>query len=254
MNQLLALPALLLALRGTPPQPGATRRELAARVSPAPSDTSLLAAVRAARRRYSTSPPASRLLNGVAYINTRPSYVTGRPFFQSSDPQLGTLVYDGQVFTGVSLLYEQVLDQVLLYGPAQAAPLQLIRQQVQEFELAGHRFVQLPADSTGVVAAGFYDLVVNGPTQLLARRAKKLVATTGGYGLRGEYEEKTQFFAQQHGRYYQVSTLRQVLAVLADQQPALQAYARANRLQFAADSQEASLAALVKHYNELTTP
>jgi hypothetical protein len=190
------------------------------------------------------------LVNGVAYANNRPSYVTGRPFFQGSDPQPGTLDYDGQHFVGVPLLYEQVLDQVLLYGPRQAAPLQLIRQQVQGFELAGHRFVRLPADSAGVLAEGFYDLVVDGPVRLLVKRAKKLEATTGGYGLKGEYEEVTRFFVQRHARFHEVNAPKQALAVLADHKAEMQAYARGNRF----DSKEAALAALVRHYNALVNP
>jgi hypothetical protein len=217
----------------------------------ASSDTTLLAStVRAARQRYAAAAPTTRLINGVAYANNRPSYVTGRPFFQSSDPQPGTLDYDGQHFAGVHLLYEQVLDQVLLYGAKQAAPVQLIRQKVQAFELAGHQFVRLPADSAGVLAEGFYDLVVAGPAQLLVRRTKKLEATTGGYGLKGEYEEVTRFFVQRHAHFYEINTPKQALAVLADKKTEMQAYARGNRF----DSKEVALAALVRKYNTLITP
>jgi hypothetical protein len=217
----------------------------------AASDSSLLAsAVRVARQRYQATAPAPRLINGVAYANNRPSYVTGRPFFMGSAPQAGTLDYDGQHFVGVQLLYEQVLDQVLLYGPAQAAPVQLARQQVQGFEVAGHRFVRLPADSAGVLAEGFYDVVVEGPVRLLARRGKKLEATTGGYGLKGEYEEVTRFFVQRRAHFYEVNAPKQALAVFADHKAEMQAYARSNRF----DSKEATLAALVRQYNTLANP
>jgi len=221
----------------------------------APADTSLLAgAVRVARQRYLADAPESRLLNGVAYGTRAPSYVGGRPFFQSSDPQPGNLDYDGRHFAGVPLLYEQVQDQVLVYGPAQAEPLQLVRQRVQAFELAGHRFVRLPADAAGVVAEGFYDLVVDGPARLWAKRAKKLEAATAGYNLKGEYEERTQFFLQRNEQFYAVTALSQLLGPLADKKPEMQAYARENRLRYVADSREASLTALVRQYNSLSKP
>lgn len=218
-------------------------------------DSSLLAgAVRAARQQYAAAAPESRLVNGVAYANTAPAYVTGRPYFQTSDPRPGTLDFDGQHFEGVSLLYEQVQDQVLLYGPTQAGPLQLVRQQVQGFELAGHRFVRLPADPAGVLAEGFYDQVVIGPARLLVKRAKKLAAAAGGYGLKGEYEEKTYFFVQRGALFYEVTSLKQALAALADQKMEMQAYARGNRLRFATDSREVALTALLTHYNSLAKP
>lgn len=217
----------------------------------AASDSSLLAsAVQAARQRYLADAPASRLLNGVAYATNAPSYVAGRPYFQTSDPRSGTLDYDGQHFEEVALLYEQVQDQVLVYGPAQAGPMQLIRQKVSGFELAGHRFVHLPADSAGVLAEGFYDQVVAGPARLLVKRGKKLEATTGGYGLKGEYEEVTRFFVQHHAHLYEINTPKQVLAVLADKKAEMQVYARGNRF----DSKEATFTALVRQYNTLATP
>lgn len=223
-----------------------------AQVPPA-SDTSLLmSAVRAARQRYQATAPEPRLVNGVAYGNQAPSYVTGRPFFQSSDPQPGTLDYDGQYFEDVELLYEQVLDQVLLYGSAQAQPVQLVRQKVREFDLVGHHFVHLPADAAGVVVDGFYEVLVAGPARLLARRTKKLEANTGGYGMKGEYEETTRFFIQQPTGFYEVASLRQALVALADKRAELQAHARRNHLRLAADSREASLAALVREYNALS--
>jgi hypothetical protein len=217
----------------------------------ASSDSSLLAsAVASARQRYLTTGLESRLVNGVAYATKPPSYVTGRPFFQTSDPQPGTLDYEGQHYVGVPLLYEQVLDQVLLYGPAQATPIQLVRQQVQAFELAGHHFVRLPADSTGVLAEGFYDLVVDGPARLLVKRAKKLEAATGGYTLKGEYEDVTRFFVQRHAHFYEVTTPKQAIALLADKKAEMQAYLRGNRF----DSKEVALTALVQKYNTLITP
>ena len=219
----------------------------------ASNDSSLLAnAVAAASQRYLAAGLEPRLVNGVAYANKPPSYVSGRPFFQSSDPQLGTLDYEGQHYVGVPLLYEQVLDQVLLYGPAQAAPIQLVRQQVRGFELAGHRFVRLPADAASGLAEGFYDLVANGMAQLLVKRGKKLEAATSGYQLKGEYEEVTRFFIARGGHFYEVSSLKEVLAALADKKTAMQAYARENRLRLTTDRREAALTALVRKYNALT--
>jgi hypothetical protein len=64
----------------------------------------------------------------------------------------------------------------------------LIRQKVQSFELADHRFVRLPADSADMLTEGFYDLAVDGPSPLLVKRSKKHEASTGAYTLKGEYE------------------------------------------------------------------
>ena len=223
-----------------------------AQVVASPDSSLLTNAVAAARQRYLAAGLEPRLANGVAYASKPPSYVSGRPFFLASDPQPGTLDYEGQHYAGVPLLYEQVLDQVLLYGPAQAIPIQLVRQQVQSFELAGHRFVRLPADAASGLAEGFYDLVADGPAQLLVKRGKKLEAATSGYQLRGEYEEVTRFFVARDGHFYETNSLKEALAALANKKTEMQAYARQNRLRLTTDRREAALTALVQQYNALT--
>lgn len=219
----------------------------------AANDSSLLAnAVAVARQRYLAAGLEPRLVNGVAYASKPLSYVSGRPFFQSSNPQPGALDYEGRHYEGVPLLYEQVLDQVLLYGPAQAAPVQLVRQQVRSFELAGHRFVWRPANAASGLAEGFYDLVADGPAQLLVKRGKKLEAATGGYQLKGEYEEVTRFFVARGGHFYEANSLKDALAALADKKTEMQTYARENRLRLTTDRREVALTALVRQYNALT--
>ena len=105
-----------------------------------------------------------------------------------------------------------------------------------------------------MLTEGFYEVVVNGPSQLLVKRAKKLEAATGGYAMKGEYEEITRFFVQRHNLFYEVATLKQALAALGDKKAEMQSYARSNRLRLTTDSREVSLAALVRQYNALTTP
>lgn len=111
-------------------------------------------AMQIARQRHLATAPESRLINGVAYANNRPSYVTGQPFLGGSAPQPSTLDYDGQHFAGVQLLYEQVLDQVLLYGSVQAAKpvqLQLPADFFQEQALGQTAGAVVPARSVPVV-------------------------------------------------------------------------------------------------------
>lgn len=216
------------------------------------SDSSLLAsAVQAARQRYLSRAPESRLLNGVAYGNPAPAYVTGRPFYPAAEPQTGRVDYDGSSFDGVLLQYEQVQDQLLLYSAAQADPVQLIRQYVSSFDVGGHHFVNLFPGKGSALSEGFYDVVVTGPAQLLVKRAKKLEATTGGYGLKGEYEDVTRYFVRRQENFYEVTNLKQTLEALVDKKAQIQAYARDNRLRLTTDSREDTLTKLVLHYNTL---
>ena len=215
-------------------------------------DSSLLGAIRQAQAHYSRSTQAeSRLLNGTEYVSLIPSYIAGKPFFQTDQPQRGAITYDGSYFERVPLLYEMSQDQVLLFDSVRVATIQLIKARVTDFALGGHHFLRLRADSAQVITAGFYDLLLDGPVQLLAKRTKTATKGTAARGIGGSFVEETRFFVQAHGSYHKVSTLGQLLNLFPNKKPDLQKFARSNHLQFKADSREASLVAVLRYYNEL---
>ncbi|QKG53794.1 hypothetical protein [Hymenobacter sp. BRD67] len=193
----------------------------------------------------------SRLLNGGEYLNLAPSYITGTPFLQSDKLHRGTIDYDGRSFTQVPLQYEQNQDQVLAFDSVRGVTIQLIREKVRFFAFDNYHFVWLPADSAGTLAAGFYDLKLDGPARLLVRRTKIITKSAAGRGLSGKFVEETRFFVQHQGSTYRVAKLGQLVSLFASKKAELQKYARANALKFNPESREASLVQLVSYYNEL---
>jgi hypothetical protein len=215
-------------------------------------DAAATAAVGRAAQRYAASMQAeSHLLNGREYVNPAPTYVVGQPFFESSRPQRGTITYDGNYFERVPLLYEQAQDQVVLFDSVRNVNIQLVSDKVADFTLGSHRFLRVRADSAAALPTGFYELLVDGPARLLARRTKTATKVVSGQGITGEYEPTIRFFVQRQNRYYPVAKLGQVLAVLPDKKSELQQFARSKQLKFKDASREASLAQLLQHYAEL---
>ncbi|MVN76622.1 hypothetical protein GO988_09830 [Hymenobacter sp. HMF4947] len=238
----LLLSGLLSGLASAPAHGQATARP----------DSSLVAASGQLRARYTAATQGeSRLLNGMAYVDLTPAYIVGKPFFKTDRPQRGAIAYDGSYFERVPLLYEMSQDQVLLFDSVQAATIQLIKERVDFFDLDGHHFVRLRADSAQTIVAGFYDLLLAGPVQLLARRTKTATKGTAARGIGGSFVEDTRLLVQEHGRYHKVSKLGQVLKLFPDKKADLQKFARSNRLLFGADNREASLVAVLRYYTSL---
>ncbi|MGI4763259.1 MAG: hypothetical protein ACRYF0_21275 [Janthinobacterium lividum] len=205
-----------------------------------------------ATQRYAASTQAeSHLLNGREYVNPAAAYVVGHPFFLASRPQRGTIIYDGSYFAQVPLLYEQAQDQVVLFDSVRNVNIQLVSDKVAAFTLGSHRFLRLRADSTAALPTGFYELLVDGPARLLARRTKTATKVVSGQGITGEYEPATRFFVQRQNRYYPVTKLGQVLRVLTDKKSELQQFARGSQLKFKDANREASLTQLLQYYAEL---
>lgn len=226
---------------------------------PAPAGGPDSVALAAARQPYQQAVQAeSRLLNGTEYVSTVRPGSQGFPFFDSAIAQPATIRYDGQVFTAVPLLYDIQRDQVVLPLPDRDLRLQLLAEKVESFTLGSHHFVRrTPADtlrSTGGLRAGFYDLLLPGggaKVALLARYTKRERQEPSGGRLAFVLDEKKQLYLQQGTSYAEVSSLRDLQRLLPAHQAELQQYARAQRLKFRNNSQEAAAVALLTYYNTL---
>lgn len=226
---------------------------VAAQNSP-PADSSALAASVAYAIGLHTSVfgPATHLFNGTEYVNySLPNYV-GHQFFVSDAPQIGSLTYDGFIYPRVPLLYDIKLDQLIVSGPSQLPSLSLVSEKVSQFILFSRTFLYLSPDSGKVGAgAGFYNLLVDGPAQLLAKRRKTLLEETVQTGKEGVFTEHDQLFLRLGKRFYQLRNVQDLWRLLPAQKTALRNFARRRHLNLGDDNEENALTELVNHYNSL---
>jgi hypothetical protein len=221
----------------------------AALAQPTPADTSALAAVLTTHRRAFAN--ADRLLSGTEYLNYTPGNTTGNQFFSSNIAQLGNVYYDGLYFSQVPLLYDLKLDQLIVFDVARNINIRLIKERVASFTLAGRRFVRLVPDPAAGQPAGFYDVLVDGSPQLLARHTKKTVEETAQQHLVITYTEASRLFISKDRQLTEITNLKTLLNALPEHKAELQKYARSNNLAFGADAREASAAQLVSYYHTL---
>ncbi|HEX9958646.1 MAG TPA: hypothetical protein VGA96_15375 [Fibrella sp.] len=201
-----------------------------------------------------------QLGNDLEHLYNGPEYIgydrrmAGHAFFPADSLLPGRVAYEGGLFT-VPLLYDIVTDKVVVIHPS-GYRMTLHSERIGHFSIDNHTFIRL--DSTGQsIPGGFYDLVYNGPTQLLVRRTKQIISaptspTPWNSGLYGQFEAKTKYYVRRNGNYSQVKNKRTLVAVLADRRKELMTYARKQRLKFR-PSPEAAILKLARYYDELTT-
>lgn len=181
------------------------------------------AALALARQPYTQATQAeARLRSGTEYVNySRPNSV-GHQFFQSNIAQAGSLLYDGQLFTGVAMLYDLKLDQVVVPDQARNTSRRLLAEKVARFDLGGHQFIRLVAADTtarSVAPTGFYDVLLAGNpggASLLARRTKRDVEEPTNGRLVFTYEQKDQLLLRQHNTFTAIDNLKSILAALPE--------------------------------------
>lgn len=216
--------------------------------------SSLATTVSRLNQRYATTVGyESGLFNGPEYISYVKAYVQGHPFFEAATNQEGTVEYGGATYRGVKMRYDLIRGQVVLPAPLGALSMRLVNERVKRFTLAGHTFIRIVTDSTtkSEVSTGFYDLLVDGPAQLLASRRKGLQERSTTDGMVGEIRQRNEYFVRKGGRYYQVSSANSVLKLFPEQKAALRKYSRTQKLNFGAAGRENALADLVRYQGTL---
>lgn len=232
----------------------AAPQQASAQATASTDSAAIAAAVVAATQQYTKAVrPESLLFNGPEYVNRTTPGTIGHPFFGSAEPQLGTAVYQGGHFAGVPLSYDIVLDQVVMTYPNQAVTIVLVPEKLTAFSLGSHQFVRVLGDSAtkNVVPTGFYEVLQDGPVSLLARHTKRTQQTTVQQNLQVKLEPLDKLVARTNRAAAEVTSLKNLLALLPAHQAEVQRYARAQKLRFGAAQREASALSALRYYYTL---
>ena len=108
--------------------------------------------------------------NGSEYI-----YYTfkmeGDPYFITGDLSKGWVSYSGRKYDSLSLMYDVARNQLVVASRQRFSRIVLGEEFVDSFNILGHTFIKLIEDhKENLYNTGYYDVLYNGKTQLLARR------------------------------------------------------------------------------------
>ncbi|GAA4031473.1 hypothetical protein GCM10022409_14620 [Hymenobacter glaciei] len=229
-----------------------------ARAQVAGPEARLPAAAETLRREYaSESVNYPYLYNGPEYADYTRKYhtSTGHQFFLKPEMMLGSAHYNDREFSNVRLQYDLLLDQVVLSQPGNPLKLRFIDEKVRAFSVDGHQFVRLAADSANadIIRTGYYELLADGPVQVLARRTKAMYEHLNKPYVDVSFSETTRLYMQKAGRYYAVHSKGAALRLFANHSKEMQQYLKEHRLSFNQAHREESLVELTRYYNGLPT-
>ncbi|WP_207431246.1 hypothetical protein [Sabulibacter ruber] len=195
----------------------------------------------------------SHLLNGPEYVDIRRANREGHPFFLIDEKTPGSVQYDGAFYEGVPLLYDIVLDEVLLARNGLVLQ-KLVKEKVAGFQLGGHKFVRVVVPDTAsntALRTGYYDVMHDGTTKLLVKRLKERQELIEDQKVLEKYGPIDKYYIQQGTTYHQVKSGRSVYNVFSDRKKELKKYARTKKFNFRRQREEAILG-LVLYYDSLT--
>jgi len=125
---------------------------------------------------------------------------------------------------------------------------------VGSFAIGGHRFVRLVADSAmgNAIRTGFYEVLLDGPVQVLAKRAKRLQEHIVNPNVDVQFTGTDRLFLRKDGICYPINRKSAALRVFSARSKEMQSYLKANKLSFKNDQFESSIALLASYYSQLS--
>jgi hypothetical protein len=188
----------------------------------------------------------SRLFNGSEYLEhivSRNEYA-----YMHEDVEYGNVKYAGELYTNVPLYYDLETDQLVTAFP-HGKKIQLLRSQVEYFEIDGHKFVLLDNKK---MANGFYDLLYDGKMKFYAQRQKVLVmkVDSNGGNAHNIFESSVKYFILKDGAYHAVKTRRSVLALMSDHRKEIKRALKAANVRYK-NEREKAIALLLNNYERI---
>jgi hypothetical protein len=189
------------------------------------------------------------LFNGSEYINYD-HRITGDPFFESVFFKNGSLVYDGILYTDVKMSYD-ILNDDLVITNYNGLPLLLTKEKIGSFNFAGHYFIKVVTDSTAsAMKTGFYDVLHDGTTKLLARRKKEITEKISTQYSESFFTQRDQYYVVKDSVSYVVRDRRSALNIMKNRRNELSKFIHQNKIKFNKNF-EAALLKTVAHYDSL---
>jgi len=193
----------------------------------------------------------SHLYNGVLYKEYNPhANDDGFPYFLKDDWTEGNLLYDGEVYQNVPMLYDVINDKLIIDHDFGGVKLSMISEKVGYFILGGHTFVRLETDSARTnIRSGFYELLYDGTLKAYAKWQKIKNETIAEREIKTTFLNNNRFYIFKNDKYYQVKSKSSVLQVLADRKAEVRKYIRKNGIHFHKDRGKA-IAEVVSFYDQ----
>jgi hypothetical protein len=196
----------------------------------------------------------SRLYNGAEYIPYSPLIKNNANFLDLKDLRPGTVKFDGYTYTKVSMLYDLYKDLLVVQLYNNFSRYTLTSERVSSFDLEGHHFVYIAADTVSnntAFASGFYDQIYGGKTESIARYVKTIQNLSSGNDIETYFTPaKKQLFIKKGAGYYPVSSEGDVVKLFKEHKKELQQYIKNNGIDFRG-SPEKALASMASYYDHI---
>ena len=197
--------------------------------------------------------PSQNLYNGRVYY-IYDGRMEEHQFFDSRKWDKGSVIFDGQRFDSIPMLYDIVKDE-LVVRHMNGEGITLPSERVQYFSNNRQPFRWFEAGKgiEPTMNTGFYNVFYDGPTQLLIRRKKFREEKIKDKSVITQFPQKDSYYVRKNDHYFAVRTKKSVLKLFPEQKSELRRALRESGIQYRSDRATA-IGRMVATYDALVKP
>jgi hypothetical protein len=192
----------------------------------------------------------SKIYNGIDYKYYNNTY-KGMPYFKSNGAwTTGNITYNNVQYKNMQVMYDMFKDVLVVKSYNNFLQFSLYSTKVQGFDMFNHHFFYHNENAVNLqLKSGFYDLLYNDKTSLLAKREMLTQDSTGTDRVYKNFYPVDAYYIIYKGKSYKVKSRGDVTGVFKDKKKDVEKYIKDNRLNFS-DDREYALTMAVKYYNQ----
>ncbi len=205
----------------------------------------------ALRQYHAYLDPEPNLYRGGQYAEYSFLLKEGHPYFGEDRMRKGTVTYNGILYENVLLLYDEVLDLLVMPDPIKVFKIALISNQVDRFTIEDHSFVRLMDSlNPSQPGNGYYEQLYKGRITFLKKEKKTIQDDLSAptEGVRRLIYTSISYYLKMGEVYHVVKSKKALLRLLKDRSRDAKKFIRQNHLSFS-DDKENSLVKVVAWYD-----
>ncbi len=188
----------------------------------------------------------SFLFTGRVYVD-KYNGIRGHQYFGEDYWEQGDIIYEGQKFDSIFLMYDIYNDQVILEhfnSNGAISPIKLYNPKINSFNLQGHHFVRLQEDTVFGLKEGFYDELFAGEKMTVyVMREKQISKANQTNDLHEIFIERHKYYIKKDDQYFRIRGRKDIAKVMKDHKREIKRYLRRNILSFRREPDRTILAA-----------
>jgi len=175
-------------------------------------------------------------------------------FFEFRKWHNGVLMYDGQRFDSIPMLYDIFKDEVVIKH-FNGDHILLQSEKIDYFFVDNHTFERLEAgkDINEQMRTGFYDVLYDGKTRTIVRRVKSRQEKIVDKMVIALYPQKNSFFVRKDDRYHSVSSKKSAFNLFPEYKKELRKVLKDQKIKFR-KNREVAIVTIVETYDKLARP